>query len=218
MDTPRRKPYRLPNNGIAALIAQLDADRCDLGIAALKADLRHAGWPARSPGDDQADRKPRITHICDCGAKFPSIDAWTWHRDDTGHDSYSEVPAPEGSALDYSDPTGELALAYERAHDDLEQIQDLQRELTHVLQRLVAVTSRYVPTTVAAPACSRADCDDEVERNSSGKGYRGLKEVAGIWCATPGAKALCGRHRKAAERAEREEAEARAAWIEEHAA
>jgi hypothetical protein len=178
--TPRRNPYKLAANGIAATIRHHDLDRIDLGIAALKADLRDRGWPAGIPEDDLADRVPRTS---------------------------------EPTALDYADPTGELALALERRHEDLNEIQDLQHTLTHVMKRLVALTGRHLPTATTDPVCSRNDCDDIAERTTNGNGYRGCVLVAGIWCAKPNVRILCARHRKAVERAERLEADARAEWL-----
>lgn len=217
MTTPRRNPYKLAANGIAATIRNHDIDRYDLAIAALRADLHNVGWPARTPADDQADRPPRAAVKCACGEGFANVDAWTAHANETGHRTRLPVDPDEASALDYADPTGEQAGHVGKHHDDLNKIQDLHSQLTHVLKALDAVTKPYVPTICAEPVCSRNDCDDAAERNNSGNGYRGCTLIAGIWCAKPDVRILCGRHRKQAERTEREEAEARAELIEQHA-
>lgn len=184
----RRKPIKLAGNGITQLIAHTNPERIDLGIAQLKIDMRDGGWTARTPDDDRRDRVRK-----------------------PGDDQDNSM------TIDYSDPTGELAIANDRMHDDHDEIQDLQLKLEHILKRLTALAGRYVPTAAGDPVCTKNDCDDTVERTSNGKGFRDCVLIAGIWCQLANTKPRCMRHRKDDDRRAKAEEQAREAVLDEQA-
>lgn len=215
MNTPTRKPIKLAGNGLASVIANTNGDRIDLGIACLKHGLDGMGWTARTPDDDRTDRKPRATHQCECGTLLVGSTAVRYHADETGHQQIDVIEA-DTIVIDYTDPTGDLAVANERMHDDLCEIQDLQRTATHAFKRLTALAARYIPTATGDPRCSRNGCEDTVERTKDGRGFRGCKLVSGIWCASEEKDPVCRSHRAARERAEQREAEARAEYNDQH--
>ena len=191
-EQPRRRPIKLANNGVAALLGMNDPNkssdiglRADLTLASIKADLNNLGWPARTPdGDRKADR----------------------------------APDPETApAVDYADPTGEQAAQRDRLSEDMLRWQDAHARIKHELKVLHGIQQRHIPTITAEPQCSRPDCDDLVERE--GDKFRGCILVAGIWCVKPGAKddPVCRKHRGTRERLARAEEQARAEYEEQQA-
>lgn len=156
------------------------------------------------------------THRIDLGtvALKQELKAAGWTARTPDDDRKPRNPDDESPNMDYSDPTGEMGIQLDRMHDDLNQLQDNQRQIEHLLRQSAAITKRYVPTTTGDPKCSRNDCDETVERNGRGNGFVGCILVAGIWCAKPDALAVCGGHRKYLERLAKAEAKARAEWLE----
>jgi len=131
-----------------------------------------AGWPSSTP---EGDRKPR-----------------------TG------PPDTDPDALDYSDPTGELAYHLERLDADLFRLQDILLEMAKMTREAQVIAGRHLSVGAPAlPACSVSNCSSPVESYHAGNSlaYRGMEQIAGQWVAKPGARPVCGRHRKRSERA-----------------
>lgn len=204
---PRRRPLAIdPHLDIATFFAHAAtrAPVIELGISCLKDEMRDAGWPARSP-EPPTTGGVRIRIQCrTCGVRLDGALAKDEHTRDTGHDLFSYVPedAPPPSGIDYSDPTGDQAIRYERLTSDLDAYTFHWQRLMTSWQAIVQIGMRNVPAAIqiGEPACSIVDCESVVERTTSGNGYRKMRQVAGHWVAEPGQRPVCGAHRKATER------------------
>jgi len=174
MSTPTRRPIRL-RPLLGTIAEQIDRTRAEieLGWSALLDELRLAGWPARSP---DGDRRPR-THAPD-----------------------ADDQEPDPSALDYADPTGELAVRLERLHDDRQALEDHRHLVESSLRALDQIARRHRPPSAPSiPACSLTACSEPVESRRLYDGalsFVGMVQVAGTWVAKPHSTPLCARHRK----------------------
>lgn len=202
--TPTRKTYRRPDLGVVRAAKQLTdtAAEIELGWLTLREHLHDSGWPARTPEDDRRDRKPRDTVKCACGQPFPDVHQWQYHADETGHRTRLPVDPDEASALDYSDPTGDIATSGLEGqwHRDLAKLQDLRADLERTVKALSTITAKYRPLQPnAIPICSVGACTEPVE--TTGTGYRGMERVAGHYIPRAGIHGPeCKRHRLARER------------------
>lgn len=202
MTSPRRRPLQRDNLDVEATLkrATLQAPEVELGWSALRAEMRDAGWTATTPAADRRRSTPRITIRCrECDERMTGSAAKDTHTADTGHRAYEYLPAlPVGlaTAVDYADPTGDLALRLDHLADDLYELEDLWNNVVKSLRQMALVARRYVPdATPAVPACSVSTCDDPVEMTTGGKGYRGMDLIAGHWVARPGTRPVCAKHR-----------------------
>ena len=94
MSTPRRRPIPIDptwNHDLEQFrkAVNRDIDSILAGVSSLKADARDGGWPGRGTHDRKARR--HIAKVCDCcHEKFTTDDAARTHRDDTGHDRFTD--------------------------------------------------------------------------------------------------------------------------------
>lgn len=202
---PKHRPLVLRDTGITSIAKTLSerAPQIELGWSALIEELRHAGWPARTPEGDRKQRK-RGTVTCICGTEFKNAEAWRYHRDETGHDTMSGATDEHAPAPLYADTTGELALTLDKLHRDREALEDLRHDLARIVARMVLIADRHrPPSTTAVPCCSVSQCDNPVESRMTDKGpsYVGMTRVLGVWVGKPGMKPTCQRHRRQRERA-----------------
>ena len=105
----------------------------------------------------------------------------------------------DGSALDYADPTGELAMRFDDLTGDLEALQDHWHLVQVSLDAIRRIAHRHMPSALpAVPACSVTTCDNTVERKFLNGGiiYLDMEQIAGMWVARPGAWPTCAQHRR----------------------
>jgi hypothetical protein len=109
----------------------------------------------------------------------------------------------EPSVLDYLDPTGELSANKLTAmSDDLQAMQDHRHIVETSLRAIELIAARHRPLAAPCTPCC-ATCGETVEQRklSGGKvSYVNVELIAGVWCAKPGTKAACRKHRARAER------------------
>lgn len=108
------------------------------------------------------------------------------------------------SALDYADPTGELAGQLYSKHGDLESMQDHLAVIATSLRALSLIANRHRPNLAPhVPGCIVTTCDQPVESRTMPNGtraYLGMEQIAGHWVAKPGCTPTCKRHRARRER------------------
>jgi hypothetical protein len=101
----------------------------------------------------------------------------------------------EPACIDYTDPTGDLALRLEHLANDLDALHDHWQLVCTSLRAMSLIARRHMPPSApAVPACSITTCNDHVEMTPGG-GYRGMDQIAGTWVAKPGIRPLCAKHR-----------------------
>ncbi len=213
MTSPTRRPTRLRDVGIDRVAEYLErhADEITLGWSILLAELKMAGWPARSPEGDRrlvpvdpvpSDRSREVWECTGCGHHF---DTWAEAEEhdvnsvEEGHDEF--VPIRTGhdvSGIDYTDPTGELAGRLDRLHRDRESMEDHRHLITKSLDALIDISRRHrTEGSPSVPACTYGSCTEPVEyrtRKDGTKGYVGCVQIAGIWCTT--GRPTCAKHRR----------------------
>jgi len=122
----------------------------------------------------------------------------------TPDDDRKPSTQPEDSpSIDYSDPTGEAAQRQlDAKHNDLSALQDHRDVMERSFMRMREIAERHIPTIPAVPCCTVGGCASHVETTSSGAGYRGLEQLAGLWVVRGDARPVCAKHRKERERVE----------------
>lgn len=124
---------------------------------------------------------------------------WTTRTPDDDRKPNTSDHQDEPSALDYTDPTGTLALTYQHLHNDVTAWQEHWRQAQHHLNALDTIARRHLPTaTPSAPSCSIATCPNEVEHKvTHGRTiYLDMEQIAGWWTAKPGTRPTCPTHRR----------------------
>lgn len=170
MTSPTRRPIKI-RNYLHHIDDFLDhhGDNIRLGWSCLVDDLRHSGWPERTPDDDRRPRPPS-----DPTEEADVLD----YADPTG------VMAMRRDRLDAD-------------REALEDHRHLIETSLHAIE-LIARRYRpdYLATI---PACTHAGCREPVEArrlNDGSPSYVGMVNIGGTWAAKPGATPLCPRHRK----------------------
>lgn len=204
---PMRKTYKRPDLGIVRAAKELEqlAPEMELGWLILREHLHDAGWPTSTPEGDRKPSTRRMTVKCQCGVPFIDASEWSYHRDDTGHSEHAAIPPAEQAAIDYADPTGDLALRLDSLHRDLARLQDARHDLERAIKAINTITTKYRDGYhPATPLCSRGGCTDEVERRVSHTtakvSYVGMEQIAGVWIAKAGVAPECAKHRSTSRR------------------
>jgi hypothetical protein len=101
----------------------------------------------------------------------------------------------EPPCIDYADPSGDLAARLDNLARDNQALRDHWQQACGHLRAMAAIARRHLPPgPPAVPACSLSTCDEHVEMTAGG-GYRGMRQIAGMWVAKPGVRPVCARHR-----------------------
>jgi len=170
--SPARRPTRLRNLGVRQLAERFAAEAAGIEL----------GWTLALE-----DRRE---------AGWPSRTPDDDRRPRTG------PPDTDPDALDYADPTGEMAIRLERLDGDIHAMQDHLLLIARSVAALRIIAGHHRPPSApAVPLCSVHDCDQAVEHTGSGKGYVGCEQIGGVWVAKPGVVPVCRRHRTRRERA-----------------
>ena len=173
---PKRRPLQLRRFGIEEFHEQMKREipYVVLGRSALKAEMNDAGWPARTPDDDRADRKPRTND-----------------------------PDPEMvSVIDYLDPTGDTAAGLLAMSDDDMAMQDHWQIIETSWRAIMLIARRHQPKDLTGEPCCW-HCSERVEsrRNKGGgESFVDMENIGGIWVAKAGKQPACRKHRARRER------------------